>query len=50
MNFKGGFSKVGKARQMLRSYAEENAISLSERIIEVYNRDMSVDVYYAVIG
>ena len=47
ISFKGGFSKVWKAHGMLRKYAVENGITLSERIYEVYNRDMSVDVYYA---
>ncbi|MBO4866875.1 MAG: MerR family transcriptional regulator [Ruminococcus sp.] len=49
INFNGGFSKVSKAHQMLRNYAEENLIKPEERIYEVYNKDMSVDVYYAVI-
>lgn len=49
INFKGGFSKVGKAHQMLRCYAEKNGIKLAERVYEVYNKDMSVDVYYAAI-
>ncbi|SEL09565.1 MerR family transcriptional regulator [Ruminococcus albus] len=47
INFKGGFSKVSKAHQMLRKYAEENSIKPTERIYEVYNKDMSVDVYYS---
>ena len=48
IHFKGGFSKVWQAHRALRRYAEENGITLSERVYEVYNRDMSADVYYAV--
>lgn len=47
INFRGGFSKVWKAHKALREYAEENGIRLAERVYEVYNRDMSADVYYA---
>ena len=48
INFKGGFSKIGKAHQMLRDHAEISGIKLKERIYEVYNKDMSVDVYYVI--
>ncbi len=46
--FKGGFSRVWQAHRALRRYAEENGIALAERVYEVYNKDMSADVYYAV--
>lgn len=48
LNFKGGFSKVSDAHQMLHKYAEEHDIVLSNRAYEVYNKDMSVDVYYCL--
>ncbi|MCR5168615.1 MAG: MerR family transcriptional regulator [Oscillospiraceae bacterium] len=49
IKFRGGFSKVWKAHRMLRDYADEHSIILAGRIYEVYNKDMSVDVYYAII-
>ncbi|MBR3102999.1 MAG: MerR family transcriptional regulator [Lachnospiraceae bacterium] len=48
MHFTGGFSKIRQAHQSLRRYAEENGIDLTERVYEVYNNDMSADVYYAM--
>ena len=47
-NFKGGFSKVSDAHQVINKYAQENNIRLSARAYEVYNKDMSVDVYYCL--
>lgn len=48
INFKGGFSKIGRAHQMLRDHAESSGIKLQERVYEVYNKDMSVDIYYVI--
>ena len=48
ISFIGGFSKVWKAHQMLQDYALKNGIALTDRIYEVYNKDMSVDVYYVI--
>ena len=48
LNFKGGFSKVSDAHQVINKYAQENNIRLSTRAYEVYNKDMSVDVYYCL--
>lgn len=48
MTFRGGFSSVRKTHPALMDHAEKNGIRLSNRIYEVYNRDMTVDVYYAV--
>ena len=47
-NFKGGFSKVSDAHQVINKYAQENNIRLSARAYEVYNKDISVDVYYCL--
>ncbi|MBP3271224.1 MAG: MerR family transcriptional regulator [Ruminococcus sp.] len=48
IKFRDGFSNLWKAHRMLAKYAEDNGISASGRIYEVYRRDMSADVYYAV--
>lgn len=48
INFQGGFSKVSDAHKIIRQYAEEHLIELSERVYEVYNQDMSVDLYYVI--
>lgn len=48
ISFTGGFSKVWQAHQILQQYALTNDINLSDRIYEVYKRDMSVDVYYVI--
>jgi len=48
LNFKGGFSKSWEAHKIIKKYAEENKIKLADKALEVYNRDMSVDVYYPV--
>ena len=50
ISFTGGFSKVWQAHQMLQKYALKSGIDLDNRIYEVYNKDMSVDVYYVVAG
>lgn len=46
LRYTGGFSGVSEAHRILRQYAEEQGIRLSDRVYEVYNRDLSVDVYY----
>ena len=48
LHFTGGFSATGKAHRILKQYAEENSLTLSDKAYEVYNKDMSVDVYYPV--
>lgn len=45
-NFKGGFSKVSEAHKTIVRYASDHGIKLADRVYEVYNKDMSVDVYY----
>ena len=46
LNFKGGFSKVSEAHKAIVGYAADHGIKLADRAYEVYNKDMSVDVYY----
>ena len=46
--FKEGFSKVGQAHVIIKEYADKNSISLTDKAYEVYNSDMSVDVYYVI--
>ncbi len=48
LNFRGGFSKVSDAHKVIHKYAEEHNIVLSDRAYEVYNKDMSVDVYHSL--
>ena len=48
LNFRGGFSKVSDAHKVIHKYAEEHNIGLSDRAYEVYNKDMSVDVYHSL--
>ncbi len=48
INFKRGFSKVAEAHKIINCYAAEHLIKLSDRVYEVYNKDMSVDVYYVL--
>ncbi len=47
LNFTGGFSKVSQAHKSIVKFASDHDINLSDRVYEVYNKDMSVDVYYA---
>ena len=42
----GGFSTIWKTHRRIRQYAEENGIALTDRVYEVYHKDMSADVYY----
>ena len=46
LNFRGGFSRTGEAHRIIRHYADEQGIAIADRAVEVYNRDMSVDVYW----
>lgn len=46
LNFIGGFSKVSQAHKAIVKFASDHDINLSDRVYEVYNKDMSVDVYY----
>lgn len=46
LNFTGGFSKVSEAHKTIVGYAFAHDIRLADRAYEVYNKDMSVDVYY----
>ena len=48
--FTEGFSKVGRAHILIKEYTESHKIQLADRAYEVYNKDMSVDVYYPVMG
>ncbi len=46
LNFTGGFSKVSQVHRTIVSYASDHDIKLADRAYEIYNKDMSVDVYY----
>ena len=48
LRFTGGFSKVASAHVSIEKYAEENQIKCVGRVYEVYNKDMSVDVYHVM--
>ena len=48
INFTEGFSKVSRAHVVIKNYAEAHQIKLTGKIYEVYNKDMSVDVYYGL--
>ena len=47
INFTEGFSKISRAHAAIKKYADAHQIKYSDRVYEVYNKDMSVDVYYA---
>lgn len=47
MNFTGGFSRVGDAHMQMKQYMDQKGIAGNGTVYEVYNRDMSVDIYYA---
>lgn len=49
LNFKGGFSKVSEAHKTIVSYVSDRNIRSTGRVYEVYNKDMSVDVYYVCV-
>ena len=48
LNFSEGFSKVGKAHVQIKKYAESQKINLTGKTYEIYNKDMSVDVFYPI--
>ena len=48
IHFTEGFSKVGRAHILIKEYMDANKIGYADRVYEVYNNDMSVDVYYAL--
>ncbi|MCR4989606.1 MAG: MerR family transcriptional regulator [Lachnospiraceae bacterium] len=48
LRFTEGFSKVARAHILIKEYTDENRISCADRVYEVYNKDMSVDVYHAL--
>ena len=48
LNFTGGFSKVGQTHLIIKEFADNQKIKFSEKVYEVYNKDMSVDVYYSI--
>ncbi|MCR5762784.1 MAG: MerR family transcriptional regulator [Treponema sp.] len=48
INFKDGFSKVGNAHVLIKDYAENHNLKLADKAYEVYNKDMTVDVYYPI--
>lgn len=47
--FTGGFSKVSQAHKLINEYAACHNIELVGRAYEVYNKDMSVEVYYVCV-
>lgn len=49
IRFTEGFSKVATAHILIKEYAGENRISCADKVYEVYNRDMSVDVYQVLV-
>ena len=48
LKFTGGFSKVGPAHLIIKDFADSQKIKFSGKVYEVYNKDMSVDVYYSI--
>ena len=48
ISFTGGFSKVWQAHRMIQEHALKSGIDLANRMYEVYNKNMSVDVYYVI--
>lgn len=48
INFTEGFSKVIRAHVVIKDYADAHQIKLTGKVYEVYNKDMSVDVYYGL--
>ncbi len=47
-HFTEGFSRVADAHIQIQEYLEQNRVFCSGTVYEVYNRDMSVDIYYEV--
>ena len=48
INFKEGFSKVGNAHILIKEYAESHNLKIADKAYEVYNKDMTVDVFYPI--
>ena len=48
LKFTGGFSKVSQAHLIIKDFAENQKIKFSGKVYEVYNKDMSADVYYSI--
>ena len=48
IHFTGGFSKVKNAHILMKEYAETNKIICTGTVIEVYNKDMTVDLYMII--
>ena len=48
IRFTEGFSKVARAHILIKEYAEENGINCMDKVYEVYNKNMSVDVYHVL--
>lgn len=48
VHFTEGFSKVKDAHIMMKEYAERNKIICTGTVIEVYHKDMTVDVYMVI--
>ena len=48
IRFTEGFSKVSRAHILIKEYADENRIICADKVYEVYNKDMSVDVYHVL--
>ncbi len=46
LNYTEGFSKVGNAHIWLKEYMDKKKTSCTGTIYEVYNHDMSLDIYY----
>lgn len=45
---RSGFSTIGRAHQKIKEYAEKQDLRLTGKVFEVYNRDMSAEVYYEI--
>ncbi len=43
-----GFSSINKAHQKIIDYAKRQQLKLTGKVFEVYNSDMSADVYYEI--
>jgi len=48
--FTEGFSKVGKAHVIIKQYADNHKLKLTGKAYEVYNKDMTVDVFYPIVS
>lgn len=48
ISFNGDFSNISHAHQIIHKYSMNHGIKLLDKAYEVYNKDMSVDVYYPI--